>query len=128
MPINTIAVLGAGIMGRGIAYASVLGGYRTLLQDTSDQALERGVAVAIETCAQQKVFGRVPAQRELRGQYHVRACGARPFAVPEDLVGVSGKVAYDTVDLGNRDLDDARHPASLASVDEPPRRTVQSIL
>ena len=43
------------------------------------------------------------------------AGGARKFAVSEDLGGVAGKVADDTVDLGNRDLDDARHPASLAS-------------
>src|SRR5438105_3702682 len=52
---------------------------------------------------------------------HERLCGARTFAVSEDLVGVSGKVPDDTVDLGNRDLDDARHPASLPSADEPQR-------
>lgn len=39
MTVKTIAVLGAGIMGRGIAYASALGGFRTLLQDTSAEAL-----------------------------------------------------------------------------------------
>jgi 3-hydroxybutyryl-CoA dehydrogenase len=42
--IQTVAVLGAGIMGRGIAYASALGGYRTLLQDTSEPALEKAAA------------------------------------------------------------------------------------
>jgi len=41
--IHTIAVLGAGIMGRGIAYASALGGYRTILQDTSQAALDQGI-------------------------------------------------------------------------------------
>ena len=92
------------------------------------QALERGVAVAIETSAQQKIFGGVAAQRELGGKHHVRAGRARTFAVSEDLVGVAGEVADDTVDLGNRDLDDARHPASLPSADEPSRRTAQSIL
>jgi 3-hydroxybutyryl-CoA dehydrogenase len=44
MPVTTIAILGAGIMGRGIAYAAAFGGYRTLLQDTSEAALEQGVA------------------------------------------------------------------------------------
>jgi 3-hydroxybutyryl-CoA dehydrogenase len=39
--VNTIAVLGAGIMGRGIAHAAALGGYTTLLQDTSREQLER---------------------------------------------------------------------------------------
>ncbi len=44
MSIQTIAVLGAGLMGRGIAYVSALGGYRTILQDTSDAQLEKSVA------------------------------------------------------------------------------------
>jgi 3-hydroxybutyryl-CoA dehydrogenase len=42
--VQTVAVLGAGIMGRGIAYASALGGYRTLLQDTSEPALEKATS------------------------------------------------------------------------------------
>src|SRR6266849_6859971 len=79
------------------------------------QALERGAAVAIETSAQQKIFRRVAAQRELRGKHQVDTGGERTFAISEDLGGVAGKVADDTVDLGNRDLDDARHPASLPS-------------
>ena len=41
--IHSIAVLGAGIMGRGIAYVSALGGHRTILQDTSQQALDQAV-------------------------------------------------------------------------------------
>ncbi|HEY3215039.1 MAG TPA: 3-hydroxyacyl-CoA dehydrogenase [Candidatus Eisenbacteria bacterium] len=44
MTVRTIAVLGAGIMGRGIAYVSALGGFDTVLQDTDAQALERGRA------------------------------------------------------------------------------------
>jgi 3-hydroxybutyryl-CoA dehydrogenase len=42
--IQTIAVLGAGIMGRGIAYVSILGGFRTILQDTSQEALDRATS------------------------------------------------------------------------------------
>jgi 3-hydroxybutyryl-CoA dehydrogenase len=42
--VQTVAVLGAGIMGRGIAYVSALGGFRTVLQDTSDPALEKAAA------------------------------------------------------------------------------------
>lgn len=44
MTIQSIAVLGAGIMGRGIAYVSALGGFSTTLQDTSQQALDLGLA------------------------------------------------------------------------------------
>ena len=42
MIIQTVAVLGAGIMGRGIAYAAALGGYQTWLQDTDREQLEKG--------------------------------------------------------------------------------------
>jgi 3-hydroxybutyryl-CoA dehydrogenase len=59
MPVTTIAVLGAGIMGRGIAYASALGGFRTLLQDTSEPALEQGVAEIWATFEKGVVTGKV---------------------------------------------------------------------
>ena len=41
MSIQNVAVLGAGIMGRGIAYVAALGGYNTVLQDTSRDQLEK---------------------------------------------------------------------------------------
>jgi 3-hydroxybutyryl-CoA dehydrogenase len=44
MEVKTIAVIGAGTMGRGIAYASALGGFRTVLEDVSTSVLEQGVA------------------------------------------------------------------------------------
>ena len=39
--IKTIAVIGAGIMGRGIAHAAALGGYRTVLEDLIPGALRK---------------------------------------------------------------------------------------
>jgi 3-hydroxybutyryl-CoA dehydrogenase len=39
--VRTIAVIGAGIMGRGIAHAAVLGGYRTILEDILPTALKK---------------------------------------------------------------------------------------
>src|SRR5258708_40101412 len=77
------------------------------------QALERGAAVAIETSAQQKIFGRVAAQRELRSKHQVGTGGARTFAISEDLGGGAPQVADDTVDLGDRALGDSRPPASF---------------
>jgi 3-hydroxybutyryl-CoA dehydrogenase len=41
MGVNTIAVIGAGTMGRGIAYAAAFGGYNTVLEDISRPMLER---------------------------------------------------------------------------------------
>src|SRR5262249_57226918 len=37
--VQTVAVIGAGIMGRGIAHAAALGGYRTILEDLLPNAL-----------------------------------------------------------------------------------------
>ena len=39
--IQTVAVIGAGIMGRGIAHAAALGGYRTILEDLLPNALRK---------------------------------------------------------------------------------------
>ncbi|HVS88446.1 MAG TPA: 3-hydroxyacyl-CoA dehydrogenase NAD-binding domain-containing protein [Candidatus Acidoferrum sp.] len=44
MEVKTIAVIGAGTMGRGIAYASALGGYRTILEDISHLKIQQAVA------------------------------------------------------------------------------------
>jgi 3-hydroxybutyryl-CoA dehydrogenase len=41
MQVKTIAVIGAGIMGRGIAHAAALGGYRTILEDLLPAALRK---------------------------------------------------------------------------------------
>ena len=40
-PVQTIAVIGAGIMGRGIAHAAALGGYSTILEDLLPNALRK---------------------------------------------------------------------------------------
>lgn len=43
MEVKTIAVIGAGTMGRGIAYAAAYGGYQTVLEDISRPLLEKAV-------------------------------------------------------------------------------------
>lgn len=43
MDIKTVAIIGGGTMGRGIAYCSALAGYRTILEDVSDSVLEQGL-------------------------------------------------------------------------------------
>lgn len=44
MEINTIGVIGAGTVGRELACAAVLGGYRTILEDVSPDMLEQGTS------------------------------------------------------------------------------------
>ena len=43
MDVKIIAVIGAGAMGRGIACAAALGGYRTILEDASSPARAQGL-------------------------------------------------------------------------------------
>jgi 3-hydroxybutyryl-CoA dehydrogenase len=43
MDVKTIAVIGAGTMGRGIAYAAALGGYETVLEDVSEAVLAKAM-------------------------------------------------------------------------------------
>jgi 3-hydroxybutyryl-CoA dehydrogenase len=65
MEIKTIGVVGAGTMGRGIAYTAALGGYRTVLEDVSPEMRERGAAYISQTLEDGISRGTVtPEQKE----------------------------------------------------------------
>jgi 3-hydroxybutyryl-CoA dehydrogenase len=60
-----VAVIGAGLMGRGIAYAAALGGYRTLLYDVAAAALDRAVSRIRQDLEEGVARGKVePATRD----------------------------------------------------------------
>lgn len=61
MTIKQIAVLGAGTMGHGIAYAAIAGGYETRMFDVSDAALRKGRAAIDAIIARGGELGKVPA-------------------------------------------------------------------
>jgi 3-hydroxybutyryl-CoA dehydrogenase len=93
--IANVAVLGAGIMGRGIAYVSALGGYRTVLQDTSEPALERAVAEISALLEKGVATGKVRGEDSAAAHKRLSTCrrleeaahGADLVieAVPEDI-------------------------------------------
>lgn len=58
MEVKTIAVVGAGTMGRGIAYAALAGGYRTLLTDVSQEILARAQTYIRDTLREAKQRGK----------------------------------------------------------------------
>jgi 3-hydroxybutyryl-CoA dehydrogenase len=65
MEIRTIGVVGAGTMGRGIAYAALFGGYRTVLEDVSPEMLEQGTAYIKQTLEEGVTRGKLtPEQRD----------------------------------------------------------------
>jgi 3-hydroxybutyryl-CoA dehydrogenase len=95
MDVNTIAVIGAGTMGRGIAYAAALGGYRTILEDISAAVLEAGVAYIRQTLDEGIARGKVTAEQRDRALKQLTtarsvedACRDADLiieAVPEDM-------------------------------------------
>ena len=59
--VRTVAVIGAGIMGRGIAHAAALGGYRTLLEDLLPNALRNAETEIRANLDQAVELGKVDA-------------------------------------------------------------------
>jgi 3-hydroxybutyryl-CoA dehydrogenase len=75
MSVKRIAVVGAGIMGRGIAYASAIVGYDTALYDVDTEVLDQAVR-EIESIAQKGVE---------RGKLDAKAAGAMKLSAGADL-------------------------------------------
>src|ERR1700690_3170902 len=63
MDVKTIGVIGAGTMGRGIAYTAALGGYRTVLEDVSPAMLEQSVAYIRQALEDGVARGKVTGQQ-----------------------------------------------------------------
>ena len=59
--VRTVAVIGAGIMGRGIAHVAALGGYRTILEDILPNALRRAENEIRSNLDKAVELGKVPA-------------------------------------------------------------------
>lgn len=94
-PVRTVAVIGAGVMGRGIAQAAAQGGYRTILEDILpadlrraeseirsrlDEAVQRGKVDAPEAAA---VMGRLEFARSV--EEAARQAELVIEAVPDEL-------------------------------------------
>ncbi|MBI3668428.1 MAG: 3-hydroxyacyl-CoA dehydrogenase [Acidobacteria bacterium] len=87
MDVNTIAVIGAGTMGRGIAYAAALGGYRTILEDVSAPMLEQGLTYIRETFEEGVARGKVTPQQKEHALAHLgRARSVEDACREADLV------------------------------------------
>ena len=93
--IRTIAVIGAGLMGRGIAHVAALGGYRTVLEDVLPSALRRAeeeIRANLDKAAElekvssreaDQAFGRIAYRDTL--EEAAREADLVIEAVPEDL-------------------------------------------
>lgn len=81
MEVKTIAVIGAGTMGRGIAYAAALGGYQTVLEDVSDSVLGRALTWIREAFDEGTKRGKVEPPTRDAALARITTC----FAVDEAI-------------------------------------------
>ena len=59
MDLKSVAVIGAGPMGRGIAYAAARAGYKTILEDVSHTRLEQAIVWIRQTLDQAVAQGKI---------------------------------------------------------------------
>lgn len=62
--INRIVVVGSGVMGRGIAYVSALGGFNVILNDTNESALENAKNELYKILEKGIQLGKVSSEQE----------------------------------------------------------------
>jgi 3-hydroxybutyryl-CoA dehydrogenase len=86
MEIKTIAIVGATGIGRRFLYASVLAGFRTILEDNSPSTLEQGIAWIKQVLGEDVSRGKIDA-------------GARDAAVANLLTADSAEDASREADL-----------------------------
>jgi 3-hydroxybutyryl-CoA dehydrogenase len=95
MQVKTIGVIGAGTMGRGIAYASALGGYRTILEDVMPEMLTKARAWIAQAFDEGAKRGKLAAEEAAAALKRIStasavedACRESDFlieAVPEEM-------------------------------------------
>ena len=114
MTVQTIAVLGAGIMGRGIAYASALGGFRTVLQDTSDAAIEQALAEITALLEKGAATGKVPEAEAVAARRRLATARTLEEAAREaDLVVEAAPERLEVKVAVFAALDRATRPAAV---------------
>jgi 3-hydroxybutyryl-CoA dehydrogenase len=79
--IKRVAVIGAGVMGRGIAHAAAAGGYQVALHDVSEQAVVSAISAIQEIFDEGVRRGKIDAQAAEAGKRALR-----PAAVLEEAV------------------------------------------
>jgi 3-hydroxybutyryl-CoA dehydrogenase len=85
--IKTVAVIGAGIMGRGIAHVAAMGGYRSILEDPLPQVLQRAKTEIRANLDKAVELGKVSAAEADAGFQRLEYSGSVEHAVRDaDLV------------------------------------------
>ncbi|SET50066.1 3-hydroxybutyryl-CoA dehydrogenase [Oceanobacillus limi] len=87
MTISQIVVVGAGVMGRGIAYVSALAGFHTIVVDVSEQILQQAYQHAKETAEKGVDRGKLSVEESLNLLNHLHTSSNLETAVVDaDLI------------------------------------------
>ena len=86
MDIKTVGVVGAGQMGSGIAHVFALAGYNMLLNDISEDALNKAVDLIDRNIERQVSRGKVSAEDKAAAMARIRTTTKLPDLGPSDLI------------------------------------------
>ncbi|MCT8268570.1 3-hydroxybutyryl-CoA dehydrogenase [Afifella sp. JA880] len=84
--IKTVAIVGAGQMGAGIAHVCALAGYDVILHDNSPDRLQAGLATLEGTLARQRASGRISEEERQAALARVRPAKGVEGLAPADLL------------------------------------------
>ncbi|GAV07047.1 hypothetical protein RvY_16935 [Ramazzottius varieornatus] len=124
-PVRTIGVLGAGLMGAGIAQVSIDKGYKVILKDAKQAGLSRGaeqVSKGLATAVKKRKVSSFEAEKIASNLYptldlkHLRECDMIIEAVFEDI-NVKHRVLQETEEATREDCVFASNTSALPITD-----------
>lgn len=86
MAIKTVLVIGAGTMGHGVAQVFAQSGYKTLLNDVSDDFLKKGVSRIEKNLAKAVEKGKIDEAKKAETLGRITTSASLDFAAEADLV------------------------------------------
>ncbi|MFP1643837.1 3-hydroxybutyryl-CoA dehydrogenase [Pontitalea aquivivens] len=86
MTIQSVGIVGAGQMGNGIAHVFALAGYDVVLNDISQDNLDKAVALIGRNLERQVARGKIPAEDKAAAMGRIRTTTQLPDLGPCDLI------------------------------------------
>jgi 3-hydroxybutyryl-CoA dehydrogenase len=108
--IKTIAVLGAGTMGNGIAHVAARSGFRVLLCDVEKRFLDRGLATIEKNLAREVAKEKITAQEANEARARISSTTSLADLVPADFAIEAATEKLNIKFTLFRDLDRILHP------------------